>query len=400
MVTFNDADDFMSTMAEGGKAFRFEDIDGIGPATADKITSVRGVNAPTDVKGMSADELADKAGISENRARKAISGAGGNPNVSKTQSSSGSVSAAGIRSRQGDFWVEFSDMDKARARNDPRSRSEEAVRTDERKRAPITTDLEQWKQAPGEWDYPGVDTPTQDPKVLPKDFKAGGRFDTAEFDDSGSADFDDANKPEFPKKEPGASGKENFNLRTSENRKLPASLFTAQGGETPDVDDFGVFTEARDISLSPDEAFSGVGATSSRELGGNFMTEGERSPTALDEPPQQAIAQQSQEGSGKTVSLPAWTLSRGQTYLNEKVFGDGREDLRPVREKVRQAEPNQPVRFEPGEYERFKETVKEGAKEEIDRADRMEANIFGDTDKQAEVAEKALQGLMGNPPKF
>lgn len=191
MVTFNDADDFMSTMAEGGKAFRFEDIDGIGPATADKITAVRGVNAPTDVKGMSADELADKAGISENRARKAISGAGGNPNVSKTQSSSGSVSAAGVRTRVGDFWVDFADQDKARARNDPQSRSQEAVRTDEHKRAPITTSLDTWKNAPSAWDFPGVDTPTQDPGVLPKDYKAGGTFETADFDDQGRAEYDD-----------------------------------------------------------------------------------------------------------------------------------------------------------------------------------------------------------------
>jgi hypothetical protein len=142
MVAFNDADEFFETAAEGGQAFRSEDIDGVGPATANKIKSVRGVQAPTDIQEMSADELADKARISRSRAEKAIRGAGGNPNVSK-RSNTGSVSAAGIKNRTGDFWVDFADQDKARARNDPRSRSEEAVRQDERKRAPVTTDLEQ-----------------------------------------------------------------------------------------------------------------------------------------------------------------------------------------------------------------------------------------------------------------
>jgi len=174
MVSFNDADDFMSTMAEGGnKAYRFEDIDGIGPQTAKKIKSVRGVNAPTDVADMSADELSDKAGISHSRATKAIKGGGGNPNVSKRNKNTGSVSAAGIKTKQGDFMVGFGDLDRARARNDPRSRSEEAVRMDEQKRAPVTTNYEKWKDNPARWDFPGVDTPTQDPKALPKDYKAG-----------------------------------------------------------------------------------------------------------------------------------------------------------------------------------------------------------------------------------
>jgi hypothetical protein len=47
------------------------------------------------------------------------------------------------------------------------------VKTDERKRAPVTTDYEKWKGAPSVWDFPGVDTPTQQPDLLPKDLKAG-----------------------------------------------------------------------------------------------------------------------------------------------------------------------------------------------------------------------------------
>lgn len=174
MVRFNDADDFFETMAAGGNAMRLEDIKGIGPQTAKKINNVREITSTEDITDMSADELADKANISRSRAKKAISGLGGNPAVSK-RSTSGSVSAAGITMPVGDFRPEVGDMDKARARNDAMSRSEEAVRQDERKRAPITTDIDKWKAAPGVYDFPGVDTPTQDPKTLPKDFKRGGR---------------------------------------------------------------------------------------------------------------------------------------------------------------------------------------------------------------------------------
>jgi len=165
-----------------GSYARFTDIKGIGPATAKKIKNADyNIQAPKDVADMSTDELADKAGISRDRATKAIKGGGGNPNVSK-RSNTGSVSAAGIKQRTGDFWVGFAAQDKARARNDPRSRSEEAVRQDEKRRAPVTTDLEQWKENPGRWDFPGVDTPTQEPKALPKDYKAGGEFTTTDVD--------------------------------------------------------------------------------------------------------------------------------------------------------------------------------------------------------------------------
>lgn len=41
-----------------------------------------------------------------------------------------------------------------------RSRSPRSRRVDERKDAPITTDLDQWAAAPSRFDYPGVDTPT------------------------------------------------------------------------------------------------------------------------------------------------------------------------------------------------------------------------------------------------
>jgi hypothetical protein len=262
---FNDADDFFETSAQGGKTYRFKDIDGIGPATAKKIKNVRrkrgNVQNPDDVADMSADELSDKAGISRDRAAKAIKGGGGNPNVSK-QSNAGSVSAAGIQQAQGDFMVGFSELDKARARNDVQSRSEEAVRQDDQKRAPVTTNYDKWKQSPGQWDFPGVDTPTQEPNLLPKDLKAGNP-DTTDFDARDERE-QERKQQSFPQKKNAASGKSNFILQT-EDERIPASDETA---EARGIDEFGVFAEARDVSLSPDEAFQGVGLGSPSAPGG------------------------------------------------------------------------------------------------------------------------------------
>jgi len=197
MVGFNDADDFFNTMAEGGNAFRLTDVDGIGPATAEKITSIRGVNNLSDIQDMSADELSDKAGISYSRAEKAINGAGGNPNISKVSNNTGSVSAAGIQTRQGEFMVEIGDLDKARARNGRPTRTNDAVKADERQRAPITTDLEKWKDNKAKFDFPGVDTPTQKPKVLPKDYKKGENPQTREFEEEQTQQQSQSRGPEL-----------------------------------------------------------------------------------------------------------------------------------------------------------------------------------------------------------
>jgi len=163
-----------------GSAPNFRAIDGVGPKTAEKVkgTIIDGqgrVQAPTDVQDLTDDELADKAGISKNRARKVIKGAGGNPDR-KPRSTTGSVSAAGIKMPQGEFVTEVSDQDKAEAKvstslNRGIGRSQEAAAADKGKRAPVTTDYERWKKNKGELDFPGADTPTDDPQVLPKDLR-------------------------------------------------------------------------------------------------------------------------------------------------------------------------------------------------------------------------------------
>jgi len=263
-------EDFRRQMAgqKAGAAIKLTDIDGIGPATAKKIKNTRTdegrrVEGPKQVADMSADELADKAGISRDRAAKAITGGGGNPNVSKS-SSSGTTSVGNMGQPVGDFTVGIADLDKARARNDARSRSPEAVRQDERRRAPITTDLERWKNNKSGLDFPGVDTPTQEPDLLPKDLKQSQQPNTTDFEARDERE-QEMREQSYPRKTESASGKENFILETGDER-IPASERT--GNVDPETE-FSIFAQARDISLSPDEAFRGVGSGGIAEMGNN-----------------------------------------------------------------------------------------------------------------------------------
>jgi hypothetical protein len=160
------ADDVLGEIAKSGNALRFQDIEGIGPKTEERLTGVRGVRAPRDVQDYSADELASEAGISRSRAESAIRGAGGTPDYN-TRSSTSSVSAAGIRFGIGDFRVEAGADDSAEFYH--QSRTDTARRVDSRRRAPITTEVDQWKDNPGKFDFPGVDTPSDNPGLQHKD---------------------------------------------------------------------------------------------------------------------------------------------------------------------------------------------------------------------------------------
>jgi len=158
-----------------GSAPNFRAIDGVGDKTARAVRNVIGIDAPSDAADKTADELAEEAGISESRARKVIRGGGGDPDRTP-RSNTGSVSAAGIRAPTGEFKPEIGDKDTAKARfessiNRGVGRSQNAAIADKAKRAPVTTDVERWKENKGELDFPGVDTPTSEPNVLPKDLR-------------------------------------------------------------------------------------------------------------------------------------------------------------------------------------------------------------------------------------
>jgi len=443
-------EDFRRQIAgeKAGAAIKFTDIDGIGPATAKKIKNAgqtrRSIQAPRDVADMSADELSDKAGISRDRARKAISGGGGNPGVSK-RNTTGSVSAAGITYPVGEFRVEAGDQDKARARNDTFSRSKEAIRQDDQKRAPITTDVERWKNNKSGLDFPGVDTPTQDPKVLPKDLKQKQQPRTTEPDAQSQA---------------------------AQTRQEPQELPT-RSMFAPEP--FGAELANRDVSLSPDEALNGTGAVATNALGGNFGNEGERAPTNEPEAPSNTALRRQQRKQGKglksgdtgagdiafiyqnegketgmslaefrrqtkrkkrqmggaaddfaaarmvaednkpkqqesqsndrvTVDVPDQTLATLRTGLNERTDDyfdnfepENQDRLTSIKERISIGEP---LELSPGEFQDAKRILKDERDRAEDRAERMDRNIFGDTSEQAGRANAALQGLISNPPGF
>lgn len=151
----------------------------------------------------------------------------------------------------GDFTV--SDFGLEFARDKQESRSKESRSQDRNKRAPITTDAGAWADNPDELDYPGIDTPSENPDVLPKDLMHPAKTDVA-------ADA---------RGETGGTGVDQIPSGEAERSRLAAT----------------------DISLAPGEAFEGV-ATVSRgdELGGNVLGKGERSPTYEPvEPPESAL---------------------------------------------------------------------------------------------------------------
>jgi hypothetical protein len=61
----------------------------------------------------------------------------------------------------GDFEVSPDNYEEAEEFQEDRSVEERQV--DNRRRAPITTDVDRWKDNPGQFDFPGVDTPTETP---------------------------------------------------------------------------------------------------------------------------------------------------------------------------------------------------------------------------------------------
>jgi len=119
---------------------------------------------------------------------------------------------------------------------------------DAAKRAPVTTDYQRWKSNPSGLDFPGVDTPTESPEVLPKDLKQEEKPSL-----SARARGD---KPFFPRE---------VTAKDLERQELSQT----------------------DVSLSPQEAYRGIGAVGENVLGGFRSTDGKEGAPAyeLETPP-------------------------------------------------------------------------------------------------------------------
>lgn len=157
--------------AATGRVYRLEDIEGVGPKTANRIRSATGASTPKEVSEYSAEQLMSKvSGIGSKTAERVIREAGGDPYTKKHSGRNPMMQEAPKSMRMfsfGDFNIDISDKDSAEAAHE--QRSAESQRIDERMRAPITTDLDKWKDNPDKYDYPGVDTPTGEPDAKRKD---------------------------------------------------------------------------------------------------------------------------------------------------------------------------------------------------------------------------------------
>jgi hypothetical protein len=154
------------------------------------------------------------------------------------------------------------------ARDVHADRSEMARRVDDAERAPVTTDAGAWAEAPSELDFPGVDTPREEPPLLPKD-----QMDPAPLDVA-----------------PQARGE-------SRRGSLPSPERNTTAPE-PETARLG----AADVSLSFEEAFEGV-ATDSQGM----------SDTAT--PPLRELAR------GEEADLAFDTAEQDRLFEGDRLFG-------------------------------------------------------------------------------
>lgn len=124
----------------------------------------------------------------------------------------------------GDFLITEAAEERAEERFS--EKSQRSQRQDRGRRAPVTTDYSKWESDTDHWDFPGVDTPTESPSVLPKDLQTASKPRTV-----------DADSPD---------GRSVIDPLSSEER--------AQ-------EEFLAGVSERDVSLSPDEGLRGVGAS-------------------------------------------------------------------------------------------------------------------------------------------
>ena len=159
---FSQVDQDIKNAFLGGGA-RVRSVKGVGKKTEQKLR-MAGITSISDLNMQRPDELAEKTGLSENRIKTIISNAGFTPMMTREEREADMQRYSETRGPRwrDNFKVSIADKTAADEFNLLR-RSNDAVETDKLFRAPITTDLEEWKSSPDTLDFPGADTPISGP---------------------------------------------------------------------------------------------------------------------------------------------------------------------------------------------------------------------------------------------
>lgn len=299
-------------------------------------------------------------------------------------------------SKTGDFTHARAAKRAAKEYNqDERTETERAA--DDARRAPVTTNYQRWQSNPGGLDFPGVDTPTASPDVLPKDLKQSKKPDlSARARNERPASPVERTTEELEQRDAQRRG-------VSPDEDRSSMVADGQGGVRYNAK-IGGFRETD----RPDEEMRPPGDALERQ--DEFLSIEEREQQAADagvldpEPsdpfqiPDSGGALDASGGGRQEFDFPAETISFARTQLNEQVFGEGRDELDDLR--TRFGSGDETVELDRSEFQTVKNVVFDAADEAKDRAERMDANIFGDTDDQAAFAETARQGIISNPPAF
>jgi len=189
----------------------------------------------------------------------------------------------------GEFLVPESTVDRAEDEFAEQSRRSQHV--DRQNRAPVTTDFSKWEENTDRWDFPSVDTPTENPNTLPKDLMVDEKPRTTDAD-------------------------------TPDGRTVVDPLSSEERGK----EEFKAQATAEDVSLTRGEAFRGVGLGSPSAPGGQAYNALEGTSLETDrpdqeqKPPEQALERQ--QGESDLFKTAPGTLPGGYEQTEVERFGD------------------------------------------------------------------------------
>jgi len=172
---FNEIEDnYFISRTDEGDISDLEDINGVGPSTADKLRRA-GIQGPKELYGLSQNQIAAVNGIGPKTAAKIRQ----------------ELAQTGVRTRDRGFRNE--DLSEARDQHAERNRFERTA--DESFNAKIALDYDTWSDNPNQYDMPGVDTIPRERRLertrqAAKPLADKGLVDTVEATASGPKDAD------------------------------------------------------------------------------------------------------------------------------------------------------------------------------------------------------------------